>query len=393
MTQSNLVRAFVLANSLWAMAAFGQSVPTTVAFTGNLAGSGGPATGNHNFVFKLFDAATGGANPWTETQNALTVNNGIVYATLGSSTAFTPGLLNGSPLFLEVTVDSVVLTPRIVIQSVPYAVRAGVANQLGTLNPGDVQRRVAGTCTGLNAVQTIDAAGNVTCVAITQGDITGVITAGGSGLTGGVASGDATLSVDGTVQRRGAAPNDLTCAAGRYINSINGAGLPVCATDLDTGVNAVTSGAGIAASIASRNLTITNTGVLSISSANAFITSSTSSGGAATITANVGSVANTLAAGDHGHNMGCGFRSVNATSATLATAACNANEVLTGGGCNTNGTLVDTNPFQSCPPLLFCLCLAGNRCAADSWRCATTAAASITAYAMCCDRPIRGNIP
>ena len=67
MTQSNLVRAFVLANSLWAMAAFAQ-VPSTVAFTGNLTGSGGPASGAHNFVFKLFDAAANGNVSWTETQ-------------------------------------------------------------------------------------------------------------------------------------------------------------------------------------------------------------------------------------------------------------------------------------------------------------------------------------
>lgn len=396
MKHSNLVRAFALANALWALAALGQGVPQQLSFTGNLTGSGGPATGTHNFVFRLFDSASGGTVAWAETQNNLVVNNGLVITTLGATTPFTPAILNGAPLFLEVSVDGSALSPRVPVLSVPYAIRAGIANtaaSLGALAPSDVQRRVTGVCSGGNAIQTIDATGTVVCVPVGTGDITGVTTAGGSGLTGGTASGDANLTVDTSVQRRGVAPNDLTCPVGQYVRSISATGAAICAVENDTGVNAVTPGSGISASIAGRTLTLGNTGVLSLTSGNAFLTAAVAAG-AANITANVGTTPNTLAAGNHGHNLGCGYRAVSAAAgSTTVSVTCNAGEVLTGGGCNSDGTIEDSNPFQSCPPSIFCVCFAGSRCSADSWRCTRASGTSVTAYAMCCDSPVRGNVP
>lgn len=395
MTQRNLVRAVVLAHSLLAAVAFAQ--PTQMSFTGNLSNSGAPTTGAHNFVFTLYDAPTGGTQAWTETQNGLVVNNGVVITNLGATTALTPAILNGAPLHLEVSVDGTVLSPRVAVLSSPYSVRSAVSNTsatLGSLAPADVQRRVVGTCSSGNAMQVIDASGNVTCVAVGTGDITSVTA--GSGITGGALVGDATIAVDGTVQRRGGAPNNMACVAGQYINAISGTGVASCATDLDTGVNAVTPNAGIGASIAGRTLTISNTGVTSLSSANAFITATPASGvGPVTVTANVGSVANTLAAGNHGHNLNCGYRSVAAASgATSVTAACAAGEQLTGGGCNANGgSLIDSYPFQSCPPTIFCICFAGQKCSSDSWACSYTGGTSLVAYAFCCDSPVRGNVP
>lgn len=58
-----------------------------------------------------------------------------------------------------------------------------------------IQGRVLGTCGAGNAIRAVGADGAVTCEAIPQGDITGVSTLAGSGLTGGAASGDANLAV------------------------------------------------------------------------------------------------------------------------------------------------------------------------------------------------------
>ncbi len=390
MNPSSLVRLVAIANVLWALGALAQPVPQRMAFTGNLTNSGAPTMGTHSFIFTLFDMASGGTVAWTETQS-LPVNNGVVTTVLGNTTALTPAILNGAPLFLEVSVDGTTLTPRVSIVSVPYAVRAGVASSLGALQPNDVQRRVTGTCTGANAIQTIDAMGNVTCVATAggAGDITSVTTAAGSGLTGGVASGDAALAVDGTVQRRGAAPNDLACPSGRYVQAISGTGAPTCILDSDTGVNAVNNGAGIGASVAGRTLNISNTGVLAVASANGAITASAAVG-TVTLTANFAGTgaASTIARSDHSHPMSCGRRS--GAAGASSSIRCGAGEQLVGGGCNTSGTPVtESFPFNDCSPFFCLFCDASaTRCNANAWSC-SVASGTVTASALCCTTPLQ----
>lgn len=122
-----------LLTSLWSLSALAQAVPQTISFTGNLRDASGPVTGPHTFVFTLYD--TGGTAVWTETMNALVVNNGIVTVDLGKVKPLDGTVFSGSQLFLEVTVDSQPLTPRSAIQSVPYAIRAGVAGTLSMTCP------------------------------------------------------------------------------------------------------------------------------------------------------------------------------------------------------------------------------------------------------------------
>jgi hypothetical protein len=155
-----------------------QGIPTRVSFTANLKDASGPVSGSHTFVFKLYDAATGGTQAWTETWSALEVTQGLVFAELGATAPLGPAVLNGAALFLEVSVDGTVLSPRLAVTSAPYAVRAGIANtseRLGTLRPDEVQRRVTGSCPG--AISGIDADGGVTCATPS-----GLVTA--DGLTG-----------------------------------------------------------------------------------------------------------------------------------------------------------------------------------------------------------------
>ncbi len=252
--QSHSLRVAAVVGALLATTAAAQGVPQRLSFTGNLSGTGGPVAGSHNFVFTLFDAASGGTQAWTETQNALQVNNGLVFATLGTTTALTPTILNGAPLFLEVSVDGTVLSPRAAIVSVPYAVRAGTSNDAEALSGAalsELQRRVSGVCVGANAIQSISADGGVTCVSTSSGstgDITDVTTAAGSGLQGGVASGNANLSL-------------LTCTAGQVLKS-QGATW-ACAADSNSGgtVTSVTAGAGLAGG------TITGAGTIDIRAA------------------------------------------------------------------------------------------------------------------------------
>lgn len=163
MNRSSVAAAVTFLAVLSAGTAFAQ--PQTVAFSARLSDNlGNPVTGQHALAFRLFDAATGGTQAWTESYaNAVFASDGTITTDLGSVTPLT-GVFNGATLFLEVTVDGTTLSPRMKVQSVPYALYAGTADRVGSLLATDIQRRVTGTCAG-GAIQSVNADGTVVCYA------------------------------------------------------------------------------------------------------------------------------------------------------------------------------------------------------------------------------------
>lgn len=119
---------------------------TEFSYQGILKSAGAPANGNHDFEFRLFDAASGG------TQQGPTNNIGNVAVVNGVYTVmlnFGAGPFNTGDRYLDISVRTSLggaftpLSPRQQIKSTPYAIRslsAGIAGnslQLGGQPAGD----------------------------------------------------------------------------------------------------------------------------------------------------------------------------------------------------------------------------------------------------------------
>lgn len=112
-----------------------QSVPSaastgTIAYQGRLAdSSGAPITGTYNMIFRLYDAASGGAPLWEEQwtgSNGVRVSDGLFNVMLGSLTSMPQDIIAGhDQLFLGITVGTDdEMAPRVQLGSVPFAVQA-----------------------------------------------------------------------------------------------------------------------------------------------------------------------------------------------------------------------------------------------------------------------------
>jgi hypothetical protein len=156
-------------------AAPAQAVPTTISFTGRLKTSAGVVNGNVNLTFKLYDAGTGGTAVWTETHTGVTADTGLVYVDLGSMTTLDSTILNGSQVFLEVTVGTETLSPRLPFNSVPYSVRAGEADDAAKLGGTITASQVITGITGTTGITATPSGNTVTVGLATTGCTTGQV--------------------------------------------------------------------------------------------------------------------------------------------------------------------------------------------------------------------------
>lgn len=109
------------------------AIPNEIQYQGKLTDAVGVGmNGDFEMSFRIFDAPTGGAALWTEVHEApadeVTVTKGLFDVLLGS---ITPIALDFSvDYWLEITVEGIVLLPRVKLSSSPYAYRAAIADSV-----------------------------------------------------------------------------------------------------------------------------------------------------------------------------------------------------------------------------------------------------------------------
>jgi hypothetical protein len=116
-----------------------------MSYQGVLRDAGGSPVpdGTYRVDFRIYDVATGGSSLWMESHD-LTSSDGIINATLGTTTPLT-GLDFDVPYWLGVAIQhEAELTPRTEMTSVPYAAHAGYADTAARADTADYVLNGAG---------------------------------------------------------------------------------------------------------------------------------------------------------------------------------------------------------------------------------------------------------
>jgi hypothetical protein len=94
-----------------------------INFQGQLTYSNGdPIDSTVAITFDIYAASTGGTSLWTETHSSITVTDGVFDVVLGSTNALPDTLFaNNTSLWVQSTVGTTVISPRVELTSVPWA--------------------------------------------------------------------------------------------------------------------------------------------------------------------------------------------------------------------------------------------------------------------------------
>lgn len=125
--------------------AYGQaSVPNLINFQGFLTDTAGApvSDGSHGVDFRIYTALSGGSLLWTELTTQ-TTSNGVFTHQLGSITALSQTLFQDyDSLFLEITIEGEIISPRTLLTSTPYTRLANNLEVRNTANDTVVVRTI-----------------------------------------------------------------------------------------------------------------------------------------------------------------------------------------------------------------------------------------------------------
>ncbi len=105
-------------------------VPQLINYQGKVTDNGTPVNGYHSILFKIYDSEVSGTLIWQSEVETVYITNGIFSAYIGkttdgtSPTAFSNIDWGTGDKYLEITLDTEVLSPRERFTSVPFALYA-----------------------------------------------------------------------------------------------------------------------------------------------------------------------------------------------------------------------------------------------------------------------------
>ncbi|HYF05400.1 MAG TPA: hypothetical protein VEA59_04475 [Patescibacteria group bacterium] len=109
------------------------------SFSAYITNSGTPVTGTHNVTYAIYDSLTGGTLKYSQATTGVVFNAGFLTAIIGP---VPPDLFNDNSRYLELTIDTVTLSPRLEIAASPYALN--VDNLVGSSTTGISAKSSAG---------------------------------------------------------------------------------------------------------------------------------------------------------------------------------------------------------------------------------------------------------
>ncbi len=177
--RSSLLRRGAAAAIVSAACAVGlaasAAVPTVINYQGRLTDNTAqqnPTDATVAVDFSIWDAATGGASLWSETQS-VQVSRGLFNVLLGSSSPVPPSVFsNGAARYLEIHVSGETLSPRQRIAATPFANVASAADDstaLGGVGAAGFQRRISAPCPDGFSINAVAEDGTTTCIQGQQG--------------------------------------------------------------------------------------------------------------------------------------------------------------------------------------------------------------------------------
>lgn len=192
-------------------------VPYMMHYQGQLMDGDSPASGVYSITFTLHTRASGGNEVWRE-PHEVTVTDGVFNVLLGATIPMSPDVLAArDSLYLGMRIADVELTPRLLLASTPFAIRAAKAESVDDDAAVLSLNGMQGALTlreGSNISITEDA-GAITISAASGSTGGSTITSvlPGTGLTGGGSAGDVMLNLaDGGVAEGKLADGAVTTA-------------------------------------------------------------------------------------------------------------------------------------------------------------------------------------
>jgi len=103
-----------------------SAVPCKINYQGRLIKDNVPVDGTKTMVFSIYPDAVGGTQLWTSGNVSIEVHNGLFRYVIGSGSTDLSGIdwTAGQALYLEVKVETDILTPREEMSAYPYAINS-----------------------------------------------------------------------------------------------------------------------------------------------------------------------------------------------------------------------------------------------------------------------------